>query len=283
MKISKSKFRGWQNCYKLSNGLIDLIITSDFGPRILYCGLSGGENLFAELPGDPLEKPDQWFSLGGHRFWVAPEAVDRTYYADSHPVEVFRGEDFVRFTAPIEDSTGVQKEIEFQFARQATQVRVSHRVYNRGLWQIELAPWALSVMAPGGTAICPLPTRSPHGPRNLLPTSGIVQWSYTDMSDPRWTWGREFILLRQDAGFKSPQKVGIASYEGWAAYVNMGNLFLKTFAPQRSASYPDFGSTVEFFADKAFLEVETLGPSLSWSQERQPFMKRPGTYTGAFR
>jgi hypothetical protein len=270
MKIEKIAFRNWPNCYRLTNGCIELIVTSDFGPRVAYCALTGGKNLFAELPGDPIGKPDRWYSLGGHRFWVAPEAIDRTYYPDSQPVKFQQGDDFVRFTAPTEGPTGVQKEIEIRLAQDAAQARVLYRVYNRGLWPVELAPWALSVMAPGGVAILPLPPRGPHAPQNLLPTSSLVQWAYTDMSDPRWTWGREYVLLRQDPGLAGPQKVGAASYVGWAAYAvqrshdtasaNQGSLFVKTFAPQPGMVYPDMGCTVEFFTNESMLEVETLAP-----------------------
>jgi hypothetical protein len=263
MEVGKTAFRNWPNCYHLSNGHIELIVTGDFGPRILYCGLRYKDNLFAELPGDPLVKPDQWYSLGGHRFWVAPEAIDRTYYPDSQPVAFYQGNGFVRFTAPTEDLTGVQKEIEVRLVEGASQARVLHRVYNRGLWPVEMAPWALSVMAPGGTAIAPLPPRGAHAPENLLPTSSLVQWAYTDMSDSRWVWGREFILLRQDRGLSEPQKVGIANYVGWTAYANRGILFVKTFAPQPGESYPDMGCVVEFFTNDKILELETLAPLLS--------------------
>ena len=58
-------------------------------------------------------------------------------------------------------------------------VRVTHRLHNRGLWPVTLAPWALSAMAPGGTAILPLPPRGSHAD-NLLPVSHLVSWAYTD-------------------------------------------------------------------------------------------------------
>ena len=260
MEIHKTSFRGWPECYKLSNGRMELIVSSAFGPRILYCGLVGGRNQFAELPGDPLGSPDKWYSLGGHRFWVAPESIERTYYADNHPVTVQQGAEFMRFTAPTEETTGVCKEIEIRFAGDVAQARILHRVYNRGLWPLELAPWGLSVMAPGGTAVCPLPPRGPHSPQNLLPTSSLVHWAYTDMSDPRWMWGAEYILLRQDPRRAAAQKIGIANHMGWAAYANQGDLFVKTFAPQPEAIYPDMGCTVEFFTNHELLEVETLAP-----------------------
>jgi hypothetical protein len=84
-------------------------------------------------------------------------------------------------------------------------VTVTHILINRNLWVIELAAWALSVMAPGGVAILPQPPFIPHGEK-LLPARPLVQWHYTDMTDPRWKFGRKFILLRQDPNAPSSRR-----------------------------------------------------------------------------
>jgi hypothetical protein len=85
-------------------------------------------------------------------------------------------------------------------------------------------------------------------------------WAYTDMSDPRWTWGRELIMLRQDPEMAEAQKIGVLSLEGWMAYARRGNLFVKTFEPLPGSNYPDLNSTVEMFTNEMMLEMETLGP-----------------------
>lgn len=35
-----------KNCLKLGNGTVDLIISTEFGPRILFYGFTGEDNLF---------------------------------------------------------------------------------------------------------------------------------------------------------------------------------------------------------------------------------------------
>ncbi|MEI6085085.1 MAG: hypothetical protein WCS70_12390, partial [Verrucomicrobiota bacterium] len=109
---------------------------------------------------------------------------------------------------------------------------------------------------PGGTCIVPLPKRGSH-PQDLLPGNLLVPWLYTDMSDPRWTWGRQFILLRQQNG--PPQKLGALLPDGWAAYALHGQLFVKKFACVAGANYADFGCNFETFTNQDMLEVETLG------------------------
>jgi len=136
---------------------------------------------------------------------------------------------------------------------------VTHRLRNKNLWTVEFAPWALSVMAAGGTAIVPLPPRGTH-PEVIQPLSTLALWAYTDMSDPRWTWGRKYVLLRQDDTAMTPQKAGAWVPDGWVAYVHSGHLFVKTFAPVPAASYADLGCSTEVFTNAEMLELETLGP-----------------------
>jgi len=46
LKIEKMAWGGWANCYRLSNDEVDLILTSDVGPRIMRYGFVDGQNVF---------------------------------------------------------------------------------------------------------------------------------------------------------------------------------------------------------------------------------------------
>lgn len=252
-------FGGWERCYRLANEQVELIVTAEVGPRILHFALLGEENVFAEFREMWGQTGgDQWRAYGGHRLWHAPEQLPRTYYPDNHPVTMSAHDGFVRFTQPLEETTGIQKEIDIYLEDRAA-VQVVHRLTNRGMWPVQLAPWALSVMAAGGTAVLPLPPRGSH-PENLLPTTSLAIWPYTDMQDARWTWGEKYLLLRQDTAATKPQKIGLACLPGWVAYWRNGYLFTVQFAHIAGASYPDLGSSAEVFTDSSMLEVETLGP-----------------------
>ncbi|MCX5770993.1 MAG: hypothetical protein NTZ09_12075 [Candidatus Hydrogenedentes bacterium] len=139
------------------------------------------------------------------------------------------------------------------------EVRVLHTMKNLNRWEIELAPWALSVMAQGGRAILPQEKFIPHT-EYLLPARPLVLWHYTQMADPRWIWGNKFIQLRQDPNATTPQKAGLLNKRGWAAYLLNGELFVKRYTANDKGSYPDFGCNTELFTNADILEVETLGP-----------------------
>lgn len=258
--MEKVTYEGWPNCYRLANDLVELIVTTDVGPRLIHFGFVNGRNEFVTLP-EQLGQTggDEWRLYGGHRLWHAPEAQPRTYYPDNQPVTLEQHSGFVRLIQPVEATTGLQKEIDLALDPEAAHLTVTHRLRNHGLWPVELAPWALSVMAPGGTAVLPLPPRGSHE-ANLLPTGQLSLWAYTDMADRRWHWGRQYILLHQEPGNSRPQKIGARVTDGWVGYVRDGHLFVKTFAHRPQAAYPDLNANVELFACDFMLEVETLGP-----------------------
>ncbi len=258
--FEKINYKGWENCYRLSNGEVELIITGDVGPRIIRFGFIGQKNMFKEFENElGKTKGDEWLIFGGHRLWHAPESQPRTYYADRDPVLIKEKENGLIATQIPEPTTGIQKQIEITLSPDTTDVFLEQRLYNHNLWAIETAPWSLTVMAPGGTAILPLPPRGSH-PEFLLPTGSLALWPYTNLKDPRLNFGEQFILIKQDSRIDEPQKIGLFTPKAWGAYWNSGFLFKKQVPIQFNGIYPDFGVNFEVFVDNQMLELEALGP-----------------------
>ncbi|MGD8453239.1 MAG: hypothetical protein PVJ57_15585 [Phycisphaerae bacterium] len=251
---------GWENCCRLSNGLVEAVVTGDVGPRIIRFGRVGGDNEFKVFDNQAGHTGDGiWRAYGGHRLWHAPEHPVRTYVADNAPVEISACPGGLRAVQPVESLTGIRKEVEVRLAPDQPAATVTHRLTNAGQDTPELAPWALSVMAPGGVAILPLPPAGCH-PAELLPTNALVIWAYTEPADARWSWGRRHALLWQEASASRPQKIGLAGPPGWAAYVNRGRAFVKRVTVEEGKTYPDRGSVIEAFTNADMLELESLGP-----------------------
>jgi hypothetical protein len=88
VNVDKLNYLGQPNCYRLSNGTVEAIVSTDVGPRILRYGFVGEENVLGEYPDlKVVSELGAWTAYGGHRLWTAPEAMPRTYSPDSLPVE----------------------------------------------------------------------------------------------------------------------------------------------------------------------------------------------------
>jgi hypothetical protein len=249
------------NCYKLSNGTVEIVVTTDIGPRIARYGFVGGESILSDISGSLAEKDrDQWQAWGGHRLWIAPEGQPKSYGPDNTPIKhAPAGANGIRLEQPVEKGTGIQKVMTVTLDATGTGVTVKHELINRNQKPYELAVWALTIMNPGGTAIVPQEPYKKHADA-LLPARPLVMWHYTDLSDSRFAIGPKFIRLSTDEKKAEPQKFGVLNKTGWAAYAKNGLLFVKRMKYEEGAAYPDYNSSVEVFTQAGFIEVESLGP-----------------------
>ncbi len=260
VQTEKVNYKGWPNSYRVANGQVELVVTGDVGPRIIRFGFIGGQNLLKEFAEQLGKSGEKEFQLrGGDRVWKAPEDAVATWAPDNVAVTVEVTRNGVVATAPVEPLTGLQKQIAVEMAATGTSVKVTHRITNKTLFPLELAPWALTMMAPGGTAVAAFPARGAY-PAHLEATNPLVMWAYTDLSDKRWGLHRKYLTLRQDPANSTPQKLGMFNPNTWAAYFLQGEAFLKQYQADPTKTYPDFGCSFETFTNADFLEVETLGP-----------------------
>lgn len=257
---------GWDNTVMLSNGVIELVVTLDVGPRVISCRHIDGQNLFKTFP-EQLGNSGEadWQIRGGHRLWVAPES-SLTYFPDNQSV-IFEQLDShsVRFTSQPEQSTGVQKSLTLTLDATQASVTVSHTLTAMRDLAQPVAAWALTVLAPGGIASIPQPMPAGH-PGNAvddagdayLPTRSLSLWSYTNLADPRFEFNDGLLRIHQrDAG---PTKIGFLHQLGSVSYALSSWRFSKTVPFDVQASYPDHQSNLEVYTDADILELETLSP-----------------------
>jgi len=261
--ITQIKDATFGNCVKMTNGLVELLVTTDFGPRVIHAGLCGMENMFYQ---DTDKKPlgelmdvfggDIHKLYGGHRLWIAPEILPRCYHPDNKPVTCEPVTNGMKFFASVEDKINIRKSFTIVMAENEAKVTLDHSVENVGLWDIELSLWCITMMDKGGKAVMPFTKRK----TGLLPNRNITLWDYSEMNDSRVYWGKEYVTLTQNTTKSNPFKLGYSNEDGWGAYFNKGQLFIKHFNPAVKGSYPDNGCTFETFTNDVMLESETLSP-----------------------
>ena len=252
---------GWEHNLRLANDQIELVVTLDVGPRVISFHTKNGANVFKtfdEQLGGTGET--EWMIRGGHRFWIAPEDLERTYHIDNHPPRHWVDSATGEFIFEAEQNAGgrILKTLGITISPDSAKVRVRHTAKNMDSKPLEFSAWALSVMKAGGTAVIPQPPLGEH-PRDLLPNRTMVLWPYTDLTDPRFRIGRDFIVLRQAAD-RPPAKLGLSHKEKQIAYIVDDSIFIKSFDFIEGETYPDGGCNFETFTNREMLEVESLSP-----------------------
>jgi hypothetical protein len=243
----------------LENEHLRLEYLTTAGPRIVGLSYHASPNLLADVHDMTSDTPlGKYFFLGGHRLWTSPESIEKTYIPDKSGLEMVQVPDGVRLTGSSEPVSGVRKSLLVELAGSRPAVRLTHAILNESPYPITLAPWSISMLRQGGTAILPQPSGNTD-PDGLLSNRLLSLWPYTRLNDPRLVLRDDFILLRAVPSLP-PVKLGYLSTAGWMAYWHAGRLFRKSFDLHPGAAYPDGGCNAETYCGDRFIELETLGP-----------------------
>ncbi|MER3474966.1 MAG: hypothetical protein C4335_13290 [Armatimonadota bacterium] len=118
-RVERVSYRGWQDCYRLTNGTVEVIVVPAIA-RVVHYGFVGKPNVLWVNPateGKPV-KPGEWPNHGGEKAWIWPQdewelrtgrgwpppsATDQVPYQ----AEVVRG-NVVRLISPLVAGYGVR-------------------------------------------------------------------------------------------------------------------------------------------------------------------------------
>jgi hypothetical protein len=243
----------------LENAHLRLEYLTGAGPRLVGLSLHGSPNLLADVFDMTLDTPlGKYQFLGGHRLWISPESIEKTYIPDGRGLEVMPVPNGVKLTGLSEPVSGVRKSLLIELEESRPAVRLTHTILNENPEPIIIAPWAITMLCQGGTAILPQPVGNTD-PDGLLSNRFLALWPYTRINDPRLVLRDDFILLHA-APSLPPVKLGYACAAGWMAYWRDGILFRKSFDLHSGAAYPDGGCNAETYCGDRFIELESLGP-----------------------
>jgi len=262
--IEEIEHREFKRCLKILNGDAEVIVSLDFGPRILSYALDGGENVLGWHPEAAVETAlGTWHPYGGHRLWVAPEHMPRSYAPDNEKVDYLVENERSALFSKAADAAGFEKQFRVTLAEKGSGVAIDHKITNVSGEARECSAWAITIMRGGGEVVIPNEPFAPYGPDHLLPVRSMALWSYSDFTDSRYTFEKDAIRLRVDDNIQPQQKFGVLNKQGWAGYESNDLLFKKKFDHVADASYPDFDSNNETYVAGGYVEIETLSP-LRW-------------------
>jgi hypothetical protein len=255
-------FRGHE-AIRIRAGEVDAVVTTSVGPRIVGLMLPDGRNVLVETPDATLHCPGSgaFHLLGGHRLWAAPEEPRVTYRPDDDPVVVDELDDGFRLTTRPDPVAGTRRDLAVRVLGPA-RLAVEHRVTNTSDRPQRLAPWAITMLPPGGRAWLPLLER-PLDEGGFQAQRNIVLWPYTRLSDRRLVLGDTLLEIRTDgdrATIEGPVKVGTSGRRGWVAHWRDGVLLVKHAPHDEDAEYADMGASAQTYANATNTELETLGP-----------------------
>ncbi|GHV15024.1 hypothetical protein FACS1894219_11630 [Clostridia bacterium] len=263
ISISDLQYKNYGTCKLITNGKIELIVTTDVGPRVIAANLPGKKNLmFNDEARDVVNdvssafgEGKKWYIYGGHRIWISPEHMPLTYYPDNDPVKVAVDGNKITFTPPEQKVNNVQHALTIELNETDAEAKLTHTVTNTGDKPLAGAIWTLTVLDKNGTEICP----QPDDDTGLLGNRWLGLWPYSRMTDDRVHFFDKYLTLTQVPSRHEKFKFALNNTKGWVAYQNYGQLLVKRYKPNHTDGiYPDNGMSTEGFTNEHFIEAETL-------------------------
>lgn len=266
MEVREIDFNSFGKCILISNGILDMVVTIDFGPRIIFLGFTSGKNVLFEdearkyiVPSDDgkTDIDHAFYYYGGHRLWLNTGRPSQAIMPDNEPVIYSVLSESVRLYPQRQKYSDFQTGIEIIMGEGAADAMVIHTAKNCSRETKACGLWPVTMLAGNGLLILPqnIDDSSPDRPNRT-----ISLWSGTDIRDDRLFLGNRYLTIRQTVGNEKPLKIGTNNIFGWAAFVGEEYTFMKRYVHVQQAVYPDFGSSCELRLGADFCEIASLGP-----------------------
>jgi hypothetical protein len=301
-QIDEVNYKGWK-CLRMKNADTEVYIAPEIGGRIIQYTYQGHPFLWVNKPLEgkvyPIEennKLENWKSYGGDKVWPAPQGWDGPSQWPGPGDEIFdspykaeiikKSGDYVKIKLTSLDKGGYSG---VQFIREVTLFDNSSRVYfkttmknvskketNWGIWAITQTDFSGNYPKWNDQAYIAIPMN----PKSIWPEKFKVMFGLAES----WNWQPDYEnMLLKVKYMDIVGKIGIDSYDGWAALVDgkSGYSYVQRWETFPGAPYPDkstfyawVGGKGEFIhkhvlhlltdnpenPDSRFIEMEILGP-----------------------
>ena len=266
VKVSRVDYHGWKQCYRMENGIIDMVVVPQVG-HIMRFGYIGGPNMLWENP-DLLGKTltslglsgnrKDWVNFGGDKLWPAPQErwnwpPDPELDPGEHTVTITDKLGVYMFGEPSKKS-GVLFRRLITMSPDSAEVTIVNTMFNSSNENQKWSVWEIAQTDNPDTAIAP---KSLTGePYNIMTTEKINPRTVVVVSGQ--------VIVKRDT--KLSGKIGTTNPLGWLKCTKAGTTFEMKLENQKG-TYPDKDCRQQIYWNPdplKYVELELLGPIKSF-------------------
>jgi hypothetical protein len=268
-RVERAQYKGW-SVYRLTNGIITLLIAPDIGGRAIQLQLGEHEFFYVNpelagkvLPAEENNPKSGWANYGGDKVWPAPQgwtsdeewpgppeyAIDGSRY-QSEVVSESPEAVAVRVTGPPDPRTGIRFRRTFHVYAGTTRIKVEQTMQNVSRRRVRWGIWHVVQHDAASVADDSKPNPElyayvPLNPHSRFPDGFRIMMGNAGHAGFRRVEGGHTLRVHY---MYEVAKAGVDTSGGWLAVVNgqKNTCFVEEFPDVPAAEYPD-GAAVEFW------------------------------------
>jgi len=269
-QVQKISYRGYTDCYKISNDSVTLIVVAQAGGRVFNYSLNGRNTIFEDqnLNGKTIvDFNTKTFEPDGGRFDVRGSVtmgrLHDTLWVGPYTTEI-TGRYSMKMTSLVDKTLGIDICREFFLDSSSSHLRIRQTMTNRSKKETNWYFWGRTFCPIDGKIVIPLNRSSKYSSKwgyysgdsfiNLNATDSLVQVSDTILS---------FLALKNGA----KMRYAADPDDGWIVYGYNEQLFLMKYKVDLTRTYlTDTEETLIYYTDGAYkVELEPISPSFKLS------------------
>lgn len=272
--IAPVSYRGWENCLRMSNETVSVIINPTYGGQILYFGLDNrGENILwsdSVINGWTVadytktrRSPDAGrFDIGYER---KTASIHDSIWAGPY-TPVIESDNKIRLISVPSTTMGIQVERTYTLINQQPILHIEQHMTNISDSVVEYCFWTRTLLPAGGTYFCELASCASHpggyseislSADTLIPEKGELKQVFVNKNS--------FVAF---PGGENERKFGINTTSGTSSYLHNQILYTKQSKYDPIGLYNnnnqiDFPNMIYF--NSQFIEMEPNSPMIRLS------------------
>lgn len=269
--VEKIDFHGWHDSYRISNGIVDVVVVPSIGRIMQYCFTGHPETSPLWInPAEEGKAPDgAWRNYGGDKIWPAPQGdwgkymhQDRNWppdpAIDPGDFTLTRVKDGVRLTGTPSRAFGISIDRQIALSPGGTQLRITDtfiRPKTAMPNDLPIALWEVTQTRGDETAYLPFDRNSKSVAGGFVAIDeGTPNPSFRGSN---WTIGDGMMTITTQ-GLKRGDKVGVDDNMGLLWEIGPYDKFKEEFKYDESARYLDNRTDAQVYANDnpPYIEIE---------------------------
>lgn len=237
------------HCVLLSDSNIQVMVTIDYGPRIVSVLNESGINPIY------FERDPEYHRCHGHKMRLIPDSTSGAFYCDNSPVMYSPLDDGVKFTQTISAPVPLEVSMDIVPENEGSSLMVVHSVLNKSKEAVKLSIQTETPLKKDGFIFIPQSNITEKD----KPSRILTLWNDSKWTDNRLYIGNQYVTVH-GSDDKAKLKIGSNNTAGWCGYINGINSFIKRYIHNRNALYPYCHCSTYAAAKENYISMQTSSP-----------------------